>query len=192
WGRSPATGLVRVTDLGPTIVRVGDRVRLSGHLRFPRDDGDQEEFDYRAWLMRQGVAATIVAPPPNSLSRVRSSRPRASISIIGHRQAFPGSVLENVRERIASFIDATLDYPENAELRALVIGDRSGIDQPLRQPFALTGMAHLLVISGLHLGFVAAGAFLLGRLPMACFPALIALGYANKIAAAAAVVIVSA
>jgi competence protein ComEC len=76
-------------------------------------------------------------------------------------------------------------------MRALIIGDRSGIDERLRQPFALTGMAHLLVISGLHLGFLATATFLAARLVMAFFPALMALGYANKIAAGAAIVAVS-
>jgi competence protein ComEC len=71
-------------------------------------------------------------------------------------------------------------------MRALVIGDRGGIDENLRERFALTGMAHLLVISGLHLGFVAAAAFFLMRLVMGFFPSLMARGYANKAAAVAA------
>jgi ComEC/Rec2-related protein len=240
----PATGLVRVTALGPGAFRVGDKLRVSGKIRFPRNDGDEDEFDYQAWLMRQGIAATIVAAPSRldlPLARVmlvprpfccgrghqaERQRSRAEalsaakghesarcafqqvrvpagegrlrvlspppIIIIGHREVFPDSLLQAVRERIAKFIDVNLQYPQNAEMRALIIGDRSGIDERLRQPFALTGMAHLLVISGLHLGFVATGAFLLARLMMAGFPALMALGYTNKIAAGAAVGIVSA
>jgi competence protein ComEC len=182
---SPASGVVRVTAVGPRAYRVGDEIRASGKIRFPRNDGDENEFDYRAWLMRQGIAATMVALPSGL-----DSAP--SIVVIGHREAFPASLLQTVRERIARFIDATLHYPENAEMRALIIGDRSGIDESLRQPFALTGMAHLLVISGLHLGLVAAGAFLVIRLMMTAFPTLMALGYANKIAAAAAICAVSA
>jgi competence protein ComEC len=44
----------------------------------------------------------------------------------------------------------------------------------------------MLVISGLHLGFVAAAAFAFVRLTMMLFPALTARGYANKAALAAA------
>jgi competence protein ComEC len=92
-----------------------------------------------------------------------------------------------VRDHIGAFIDANLHEPERAELRALIIGDRSGIDEPLRQRFALTGMAHLLVISGLHLGIVAGAAFMAMRFLMwRVAPALMARGYANKIAAASA------
>lgn len=180
----PVTGLVRVTALGPAVFRVGDRLRISGKIRFPRNEGDEDEFDYRAWLLRQGIAATVVAAQPR-----RDSTP--PIVIIGHRGAFPGSLLQAIRGRIARLIDATLSYPESAEMRALIIGDRSGIDERLRQPFAFTGMAHLLVISGLHLGFVASATFLAVRLIMAFFPGLMALGYANKVAAGAAIGAVS-
>ena len=68
-------------------------------------------------------------------------------------------------------------------MRALIIGDRGGIDRHLRDVFALTGMAHMLVISGLHLGFVAAVGFVLVRLCCIPFPRLMILGYANKLAA---------
>jgi competence protein ComEC len=181
----PVTGLVRVTALGQVAIRVGDRLRVSGKIRFPRNDGDVDEFDYRAWLMRQGIAATIVAAP----SRFDST---PALAVIGHREIFPDSLLQRVRERIARFIDETLRYPENAEMRALIIGYRGGIDEHLREPFALTGMAHLLVISGLHLGLVAAAAFVSTRLLMALFPPLMVLGYANKIAAGTAIIAVCA
>jgi competence protein ComEC len=176
----PTTGLVRITALGQLALRVGDKLRASGKLRFPRNEGDEDEFDYRAWLMRQGIAATIVAAP----SRLDSTAP---ITVIAHRNAFPQDLLQTARERIAKLIDATLGYPENAEMRAVIIGDRGGIDERLRQPFALTGMAHLLVISGLHLGLVASAAFVAARLMEAAFPSLMVLGYGNKIAAGAAI-----
>ena len=94
--------------------------------------------------MRQGIAATMFAdnPKPNHA---------AAIAVIGHANVFPAALIEAMRDRIRVFIDANLPYPESAEMRALIIGDRGDIDESLRQRFALTGMAHLLVISGLHL-----------------------------------------
>ena len=72
-------------------------------------------------------------------------------------------------------------------MRALVIGDQGEIGDPLRQTFARTGMAHLLVISGLHLSIVAAAMFALARLAMMLLPGLANRGYANKVAALAAI-----
>ncbi len=174
---APLSGSVRITVLEPEHFRIGDRVRATARIRFPRNDGNPGEFDYRAYLYREGVAATMF---------VGNQSRSASIAVTGHRNQFPGSQIEAVRDRIGAFIDANLAGPERAEMRALVIGDRGGIDENLRERFALTGMAHLLVISGLHLGFVAAAAFFLMRFVMGFFPSLMARGYANKAAAAAA------
>src|SRR5262249_43634474 len=71
--------------------------------------------------------------------------------------------------------------------------DRGAIDDSLRETFARTGMAHLLVISGLHLSFVAAAAFAVARLLMMVLaPALSSRGWANKVAAIAAALAVCA
>ena len=178
---APATGLVRVTVRGDQHFTIGDEIRLASRIRFPRNDGDQGEFDYRGWLLRNGIAATMFADEP------KSDAP-PSISVVGHHDYPARARIQAVRERIGAFIDATLSYPQNAEMRALIIGDRSGIDDNIRQRFALTGMAHVLVISGLHLGFVAAAAFFLVRLAMGFFPTLAALGIGNKFAAAGAAI----
>ena len=73
-------------------------------------------------------------------------------------------------------------------MRALVIGDQGEIGEPLRQTFARTGMAHLLVISGLHLSIVAAAMFAAIRLAMMLFRGLASRGYANKLAAIGAAI----
>jgi competence protein ComEC len=180
-----AHGLVRVTVRGSERFRIGDQIRVTARIRFPRDDGNPGEFDYRAYLMRQGIAAAMFV----DTAKVGAA---PAIVVVGHRDFFPVSQIEAIRDRAGAFIDAGLRYPESAEMRALIIGDRGGIDERLRQRFALTGMAHLLVISGLHLGFVAALAFFAVRLLMGFFPALMARGYANKFAVAAAAIAVCA
>ena len=183
----PASGTVRLTVVGPRAqVRVGDQVRIAGALRFARNFGDPGEFDYAAYLAREGIAATMVL---NASSHAR-------LAVFGYRREFPASWIATIRDRIGGFIDANLAGQQHAEMRAemraLMIGDRGGIGEALRQRFALTGLAHMLVISGLHLGFVAAAAFSFVRLLMMLFPGLTARGYANKSAALAAALAASA
>ena len=166
-----ATGTIRVTVVDPAHYRIGDRLRIDSHIRFPRNYGNPGEFDYEGYMARERVAATAVVSHPEQIQR------------IGYRPPWFWGAVEEVRERIGDFIDAGLTDPERAEMRALIIGDRGGIDRHLRDVFALTGMAHMLVISGLHLGFVAAVGFVLVRLCCIPFPRLMILGYANKLAA---------
>jgi len=107
------------------------------------------------------------------------------LDVVGYRRRFPASSIAAIRSRLGGFIDAHLAGVQRAEMRALIIGDRGGIDPALRRRFALTGLAHVLVISGLHLGFVAAAGFFAVRLIMLLTPGLTARGYANKAAAIA-------
>jgi len=181
----PATGFVRVTVRSADHFTIGDEIRTTSRIRFPRNDGDQGEFDFRGWLLRNGISATMFTDDP---------KPGAPpvIMAIGHRDFPLRERIQAVREHIGAFIDANLTYPESAEMRALIIGDRGGIDENIRQRFALTGMAHVLVISGLHLGFVAAAAFFVVRLSMVFFPSLTALGFANKVAATASAIAAAA
>lgn len=172
----PARGTIRITVVGGSAgVRVGDQVRVTSALRFPRNFGDPGEFDYAGYLARQGIVATMV---------LRSGA--ALPEIIGYRREFPASEIAAMRGHIGAFIDANLHGEQRAEMRALVIGDRGGISRALRNRFALSGLAHILVISGLHLGFVAAVVFGLVRLVMGPFAALVARGWANKVAAVCA------
>lgn len=175
----PCQGLIRVTALGGADrFRMGQTIETIGRIRFPRNEGNPGQFDYRDWLLRQGLAATMFVRPDKSskLSPIR---------IMAYQPPLFGRAIERVRRRIGALIDANLRYPANVEMRALIIGDRGGIDPALRRRFAFTGMAHLLVISGLHMGIVAGAAFILVRLIMSFFPALMAYGYANKAAAVA-------
>jgi len=182
---SPVTGGVRVTVLDQINPRIGDELSVASRLRFPRNNGNPGEYDYAGAMARDGIAATMTIAP--------RQEDQGALQVIAHHRQFPFSQLQAVRDRIANLIDRTLPSTEAGEMRALVIGDRSGIDDDLRNAFARTGMAHLLVISGLHLGFVAAAIFVAVRfLTMVIVPGLASRGWANKAGAIAAAIAVCA
>ena len=41
------------------------RVRFQGRIRFPRNFGDPGEFDYEAFMRREGIEATMLAVKGN-------------------------------------------------------------------------------------------------------------------------------
>ena len=184
----PMRGTVRIAVLGGGDFRLGDEIRLSARIHFPHNYGNPREFDYAAQMAREGIDATMTSPKNSLMPKKSLATP--PLQVIGHRSSFPASEIESIRTHIGAFFDRNLTYPENAEMRALVIGDRGEIREPLRQTFARTGMAHLLVISGLHLSIVAAAVFGFVRLVMMLFRGLANRGYANKIAALAAMLAV--
>jgi len=68
-------------------------------------------------------------------------------------------------------------------LKALIIGRREGISQEMRDAFARSGAAHLLAISGLHLGIVAGIFFKLFQWLAGWFPSLLFTARRDKAAA---------
>ncbi|MCK5687715.1 ComEC/Rec2 family competence protein, partial [Myxococcota bacterium] len=75
----------------------------------------------------------------------------------------PLSYLDKARAKIAELFEEELD-PEIATLaKAIGMGDRSGISPARREAWAQSGMAHLLAISGLHVGMVSFFFFFLAR-----------------------------
>lgn len=67
----------------------------------------------------------------------------------------PTSTMANLRYSVTQSLRARLTAPYGDIAAALVTGDRSGIPKALRQQYTDAGLAHVLAISGLHLGLVA-------------------------------------
>jgi competence protein ComEC len=63
------------------------------------------------------------------------------------------------RGRMLKSLEEALPGDPGALLEAIVLGARERLSRRVRQHFRLTGTAHLLAISGLHVGFIAGAAF---------------------------------
>ncbi len=91
-----------------------------------------------------------------------------------------------LRTRIADRIRTHLPVTEAGFAVALIIGERSGLDKNMREALQLSGLAHILAISGLHMSLVAGGVFWLVRALLALWPMLALNWPIKKIAAVAA------
>jgi competence protein ComEC len=91
--------------------------------------------------------------------------------------------IEGTRQAIGDRIDAALDGSSEAIGRAMVMGDQSAITDETRELMAISGLAHIYSISGLHLSIVAGGMFWLVRLGLAAVLAPARRVPAKKIAA---------
>ena len=147
-GRSengPYRGLVRVTVQGVSpVFSQGETLAFTARLRSPHNFNNPGGFDYRRYLYLQGVRVSAYV----AADRVR--RIHAAAAAGTHRDG------DRYRNRIGALIDLAGAADTAAVLRALTIGDRSKVSQDLRNAFNRTGVGHLLAISGLHVGIVAA------------------------------------
>ncbi|PID39264.1 MAG: DNA internalization-related competence protein ComEC/Rec2 [Proteobacteria bacterium] len=175
-GRSHAVrGRLRLTVMGEIDLLPGDRIAFSATLRPFRNFQNPGALDYRRHMAFRDIHGS---------AWVKS----ASLQRLDYREPSPvRRMLFDVRHRIAAVINASHCHNATspAVLKALVMGDRSGITQDLRERFNRSGAGHLLAISGLHVGIVAAAAFGLFRWLFSFVPFLLWRGWGRRWAAVA-------
>ena len=140
--RVKAKLLIRFQE--PVPLRYGQRVTLTGVLQEPRGKRNPGGFDYKAYLARQDVVGVVEA---------------IGLLRIGEQGGFlPLRWIEALRIQAERLIDAI--YAEvslHAQLvKGILLGKRSGIPSETLDTFQNSGTFHVLAVSGLHVGLVAA------------------------------------
>ena len=154
WYRGPDADawLMGPGASGPSGLRAGQRWRFTARLRQPHGGVNPHGFDVELWLFEQGLRAT---------GTVRS-QPADPAELLAERAGHP---VERLRQQVRERIDANVASPAAAGvLAALAIGDQGAIDRADWELFRVTGVAHLMSISGLHVTLFAwAAGLLVGR-----------------------------
>lgn len=120
-------------------LHAGDRVQVVGALRTLEPNRNPADFDYGAYLARRGIHATL------------SGSDSTALAVTGAAPGWTDRVANPVRAHIQWALRMHVrDAEARAVLSALLLADRSRIDRDTRDAFALTGLMHLLAISGLH------------------------------------------
>ncbi len=127
-------------DLSP-----GDTLAIRTELKRPDSHRTPGVFDYARYLARKDIWITGFVRSPLFL----------------HKVTKPGSLLHNLRylpERIRTKIGKQIDHavsPDKRGLyRAILLGDRSHIDEDTLEIFKGSGIMHILAISGLHIAVI--------------------------------------
>jgi len=149
----PVAGNVRMNVNGdePLDFIRGDRLVMVAQLRRPQSFRNPGGFQYGQYLARRGIAVIGTVHGADEIYRLPAA---------GSWNFLRG--VDQVRKKLASLIAE--NAPEGGPLlRALLLGEQSAVPEEVYRGFRNTGLAHLLSVSGLHLGLVAGMGFLLFR-----------------------------
>ncbi len=153
-GWAPAQGAVIIwADAGVTpvegrsypYIRHGDTVMLRGTVRPPERIGP---FDYPEHLAAQGIGAVV---SPAHFLDVSPGPRNAAASV------------HELRSRLAASLERHMSEPAASLASAMLFGLRSGVPAGVSDAFRDAGLAHLLAISGMHVGIVLAISMLASR-----------------------------
>ncbi|MDE2845158.1 MAG: DNA internalization-related competence protein ComEC/Rec2 [Gemmatimonadota bacterium] len=142
---APATGRlqVRLTS-GIDPGGYGDRVLVTGRLRSPQPARNPGGFDARTYYASRGVHALM------------SVRDEAGYRVTRRNTSFTWQtgVIDPLRNSIDRSIDRTMRGDSAALLKGILLGARRQLPEDLLDTFRTIGLAHILAVSGLHVGLI--------------------------------------
>jgi len=155
----PARGGLRVSfagspgQLAAPDVDAGDELVVTTEAKRPQIYRDEGAFDRRAYLEQQNIALVATLRAPELMERTTVS-PTTAVTLLAH-----------VRRRLRDEIDTLFSSrPQvGGVLRAMLLGDRSFVERAESIDFQKTGVFHVLVVAGLHVGALAVFLFWMGR-----------------------------
>ena len=177
--RTPTT--VRVSlhgQQGYFAPAAGQLIILTGHLSPPGGPVEPGGFDFQrqAWFKRLGAVGYTRTP---------------ALLLAIPEAVGPGLWLTATRLKIASTVRSALPGRTGAFAAAITTGDRSGMDQATLKALRASNLAHLLAISGLHMGLLTGFVFVAFRTAFA-LSSKIALHWPTKKLAAIAALLAGA
>ena len=154
----------------------GDLLEITGQLETPPQFDD---FDYRAYLFRQGIDSQVAYPRVKVLDYNRGDPARAALS--------------NVRGTLTDSISRILPSPESGLAAGILLGSKSELPRDLTDDMQSTGTSHLVAVSGQNVVLLAALimaalAWLIGRRPAAWVALAGILAYAALVGAQPSVI----
>jgi len=125
----------------------GEHWRIKVRLKPPHGMQNPGGFDYEKWLYQQFIHATGYIRKDSANQLIKPAN----------------NSIDSLRENLLSLLSSLPDKTYQGLLQALTIGHKTQINSQQWQVLRHTGTSHLMAISGLHIGLLAAMVFFLGR-----------------------------
>ncbi|HBH12493.1 MAG: Late competence protein ComEC, DNA transport [Clostridiales bacterium 38_11] len=110
-----------------------------GQLSKPNRATNFLEFDYRNYLNSQGIRAIFFMDEGFEVDQ---------------KIRFNYKIQNSFQQYITSVLDNNLNIEESNLLKGILLGDRTYIDEEILSNIRKLGVAHILAISGLHIGII--------------------------------------
>ncbi|MBN1621367.1 MAG: DNA internalization-related competence protein ComEC/Rec2 [Endomicrobiales bacterium] len=126
-----------IADIEP-----GDVLKITGQIKKPHQNTNPGGFDYARYLSRQKIYSLLYA--------------REIIKTSHKAIPFYKSLALKIRSSMISAIKNNLPGLEGVLLSKMLVGERSRLPEDEKEKFVDAGVMHVLVVSGMHVGYCVA------------------------------------
>lgn len=149
WGWKKKSGDILVNLFREEKINYGDHLLLEGKLHRPFAFSNDSNFSYPDYLYRHGITFIL------------SVKKDGRVETLARRQ---GNVLADLslrfKHRLSGVLREHLPPGQAGIMQAFLLGDRYDIPKNVYDLFKLSGVAHIIAISGFNIGIVAYAIFL--------------------------------
>lgn len=139
--------------IGEYNLEIGDKINFRGSFRIPMENTNPKLYNYRENLISKNIYTNVTIKPMgiyNLYSDQKNSKYRLRIAF---------------RNTVESTFDKHLNEDNSDLIKGIILGDSTYLDEEYLAAYREIGLAHILAVSGLHIGIIAgAMVFFLSRL----------------------------
>ncbi|MTI70495.1 MAG: DNA internalization-related competence protein ComEC/Rec2 [Firmicutes bacterium] len=122
--------------------KVGDKVIIKGYIKLPRMNSNPGGFNYKLFLYTKKMFTTMNVSNYN-------------VKILEKRKLnYLEKSVYSFKERTKKTFDDLLNQKFSSIIKAIILGDSSYLEVSKLKEFRSLGIAHVLAVSGLHIGIV--------------------------------------
>lgn len=123
-----------------------DRVKITGKLQTPIE-GPKEypDFSYKNYLLKDGIYSVMYFPKTELLGQAKQNL-----------FSFIYSCILLVKEKLRASIQNNFLPPNSSLLEGVILGDKNAISQDIKDKFRITGLSHVIAVSGMHVVILSA------------------------------------
>jgi len=132
--------LLRVYD--GQALSVGDIINVNGSLEKPNLNTNPGLFNYKLYLQSQGIFYTMDAN-------------EHFIQILSRNNlTFTKRISNTFKDYVIETLDNSLSRKSSKIMKSIILGDDKFLDNHTQNKFRTLGIAHILAVSGLHIGLI--------------------------------------
>lgn len=117
----------------------GQQAVFSGRAALPEKASNPGAFDARTYYKSKQIFMTLVS---------------AQIEEAGEHSRTVRGFLYQIKKKAAELVDAIFDEPDASVVKAMLLGEKSTMDEDTKKMYQVNGIAHILAISGLHIAIL--------------------------------------
>lgn len=129
--------------IGEKKLEIGDELLFNGALKEPLTNTNPKLFNYKLSLLTEGIFVTTTIKESSIL---QVNKPKPSLRL---------RIKDNFIKKIEKTFDQNLTVKNSNIMKSIILGKYSYLEEEDLNRFRDLGLAHILAVSGLHIGIIA-------------------------------------